>query len=72
MGKIYMGGRCCHSSMVSSVTSIYCPGFESQAHHLCTYQLIFELCHVEMTQISKKEAGIGPFKKVYMGGWSAL
>ena len=28
--------------------------FESQAHHLCFYQFIFELCRVEKTKINKK------------------
>ena len=30
------------------------PGFESQAHHLCFYQLIFELFQVEKTKINIK------------------
>ena len=45
-----------------------CPGFESQAHHLCFFQFIlFKLyfCHlnlnVKTTKINKKEVGIGPF-----------
>ena len=41
-----------------------CPGFKSQACHLCFNQFIFELCHVENTEINQKEAGIGPFKKL--------
>ena len=28
------------------------PGFKSQALHLCFYQFIFELCHVEKTKIN--------------------
>ena len=39
----------------------FCPGFESQAHHLCFYQFKFKLCHVEKTKISRKEAGIANF-----------
>ena len=34
-----------------------CPWFESQAHHLCFYQIIFELLHVEKTKINKKRPG---------------
>ena len=30
------------------------PGFESQAHYLCFYQFIFELCQVEKTKINKR------------------
>ena len=38
-------------------------GFESQAHHLCFYQFIFELCHVEKMKINKKRPGLAHFKK---------
>ena len=38
-------------------------GFESQAHHLCFYQIIFELWLVEKTIINKKRPRLGPFKK---------
>ena len=48
-----------------------CPGFESQAHHLCFFQFIlFKLyiCHlnwnVKTTKINIKQAGIGPFLKI--------
>ena len=30
------------------------PRFESQAHHQCFYQFVFQLCHVEKTKINKK------------------
>ena len=30
------------------------PGFESQAHHQCFYQFIFDLCHAEKTKINKR------------------
>ena len=29
------------------------PGLESQEHHLCFYQFMFELCHVEKTKIKR-------------------
>ena len=38
------------------------PEFASQAHHLRFHQFSFELWHVEMTKIKRKEAGIAPFK----------
>ena len=41
------------------------PGFESQAYHLCFFQIIylsFEL-GCEKNENKQKEAGIGPFKK---------
>ena len=41
------------------------PGFESQAHHLCFYHFIFELCCVEKTKIHQKEARIDPLKKFF-------
>ena len=37
------------------------PGFEYKAHHPRFHQFI-ELCNVEKTKISKKEAGIGPIR----------
>ena len=33
------------------------PGFQSQTHHLCFYQLIFELFTVEKTIINQKRPG---------------
>ena len=40
------------------VCAFHCrPGFESQAHHLCFYQIIFELRLEEKTKI-KKEVGM--------------
>ena len=39
-------------------------GFKSQAHHLCFYQILFELWHLGRKDENKqKEAGIGRFKK---------
>ena len=40
------------------------PGFESQAHHLCFFNLYlsFEL-ECEKNENKQKEAGIGPLKK---------
>ena len=41
-----------------------CPGFESQAHHPCFSQFIFDLCHVEKMKINKKECReVWPIKK---------
>ena len=38
-----------------------CPGFKSQAYHLCFHQFLFELCQEKKTKIKKhKEAGIWP------------
>ena len=51
------------NSVDSPVPSILPPGFESQAHHLCFYQFIFELCHVEKTKINKKRSGLAHSKK---------
>ena len=34
------------------------PRFESHAHHLCFYQFILNLCHVEKTKVCKKRAGL--------------
>ena len=45
------------------------PGFESQAHHLCFYQSIFELFHCGKDKNEQKEAGIGSEKKVV--AWKA-
>ena len=42
-----------------------CPGFESQAHHLCFFQIVylsFEL-ECEKNKNNQKDAGIGPFLK---------
>ena len=55
-----------------------CPGFESQVHHLRFYQFKFEfkLWHVEKTKINRKEAGIGPFQKIFLhwphGGYNSF
>ena len=50
--------------MDSAAPSILPPGFESKAHHLHFYQLLFGLYHLEKTKIDNhKEAGIGPFIK---------
>ena len=38
-----------------------CPGFESQARHLCFHQII-KMCNVEKTKINQKEAVMDPFK----------
>ena len=48
------------------------PGFESQAHHLCFYHFIFELCCVEKTKIHQKEARIDPLKKFFKYFWGYL
>ena len=37
-----------------------CPGFESQAHHLCFHKFI-KMCNVENDENKRKEARIGPF-----------
>ena len=39
-----------------------CPGFESQAYHLCFFNLYWN-CNEKRTEIKQKEAGIGPFFK---------
>ena len=39
------------------------PGFESQAHHLCFNQFIFEWWHAEKTKINKKRPGLAHFLK---------
>ena len=54
---------CRHSSVDSSAPSILPPRFESQAHHLRFYQIIFELYHVEKTKISKNRLGYSHFIK---------
>ena len=46
--------------------SILPPGFESQAHHLHFYQLLFELCHVERTKINEKRPRLAYFFKKYL------
>ena len=40
-----------------------CPGFNSQAHHQCLHQIIFELWCVEKTRINKKRPGLADFLK---------
>ena len=46
------------------------PGFESQAHYLCFYQFIFELCQVEKTKINKREAtAIAPWHLLQLWVW---
>ena len=64
--------RCCKQIEIMGATIAHCiclriptccPGFESQAHHLCFLQFILELCHVEKTKINKEEDRINPFKK---------
>ena len=37
------------------------PGLSRKAKHLCFYQFIFELCHVEMTKMKKKKPGLTHF-----------
>ena len=44
------------------------PGFESQAHHLCFFNLYYWNCNEKIMKINKKEAGIGPFLK-YRAAW---
>ena len=62
IGKLLKNG-CRHCSVESSVPSILLPGFETQAHHLCFYQFIFVLCHVEKTKINKKRSVLAHFLK---------
>ena len=42
-----------------------CPGFESQAHHLCFHQFI-KLCNVEKTKINKNRPGLAHFFKNFL------
>ena len=41
------------------------PGFESQAHHLRFYQIIFELWHVGWTKINRERPGLPHFLKKF-------
>ena len=44
-----------------------CPGFESQAHHLCFYQFKFKLWDVEKTKLNRNIGGDWPiFKKTFV------
>ena len=45
------------------------PGFESQAHHLSFYQLVFELSHAEKTKLNKKRQGLAHLKNHQMLRW---
>ena len=51
------------------------PGFDSQALHLCFFNL-WLICDVKRTKINEKEAGIGPYLKKYLwiigSVWSLL
>ena len=47
------------------------PGFESQAHHLCLNQFIFEMCHVEKTKINKR-ASFCLFSSIPAWDWPIL
>ena len=50
----------------------WCPGFESQAHHLRFYHLqyFYYIIHVKRTQINKKRPGLVHFcKKTSSGQW---
>ena len=40
-----------------------CPGFESQAHHLCFHKFVKKLCNVEKTKINKKRPRLAHLKK---------
>ena len=40
----------------------WCPGFESQAHHLCFHQFI-KVCNVENDENNKKRAGLAHLTK---------
>ena len=38
----------------------YCPGFESQTHHLCFFQFVLLKLYRENNENKQKETGIGP------------
>ena len=54
---------CRHSTVDLTAPSILPPRFESQAHHLCFYQFIFDLCYVRKSKINKKRPGLSHFLK---------
>ena len=40
------------------------PGFKSQAHRVCFYLFIFELCNVKMRKLNTKMPGMAHIKTV--------
>ena len=44
----------------------YGPGFESQAHHLCFFNLWYWNCKEKRKKINKKRSGLAHFKKVHI------
>ena len=61
-----------HSSVVCLRLRSDGPGFKSQPHHLRFYQFVLFKSYRENNEHKQKEAGIGPFKKTYLGNWSPL
>ena len=55
---------CRHSSVDLSAPSILLPWVKVPSGDLRFYQIIIELCDVEKTKMSKKQAGIGPLKEL--------
>ena len=60
VNKEYTEGGCRHSSVPSC-----CPGFESQAHHLCIFSFIVFVLYLsyEKNENKQKEARFGSFFK---------
>ena len=52
-----------YSSVVSSAPTILRPGFESQAHHLCFFNLYWN-CNEKRTKLNKKRPGFAHLKKI--------
>ena len=60
--SLLLGGGAAIAQWISLRLPSCRPGFESQSHHLCFYQIRFELWHIEKMKINKKRPELAHLK----------